>query len=92
MSKEITGHAQLNQMLWTFTFWPQCKRERNDNEYVIVVEEQDSYSKALEKAVKQLPLGEPDNIYSPLGDTWGLWKVSVETDEMEGHTNDKPEG
>jgi len=79
-------------MEWTFTFQTQCRRECNDNEYTIVVEEQDSYSKALEKAVKELPLGEPNNIYSPLGDTWGLWKVSVESDEIEGYTNDKPEG
>jgi len=79
-------------MEWTFTFQTQCKRQRSDNEYTILVEEQDSYSKALEKAVKELPLGEPDNTYSPLGDTWGLWKVSVESDEIEGHTNDKPEG
>tara|TARA_R110002167_G_scaffold349350_1_gene561188 strand:+ start:422 stop:664 length:243 start_codon:yes stop_codon:yes gene_type:complete len=79
-------------MEWTFTFQTQCRRECDDNKYIIVVEEQDSYSKALDKAVKQLPLGEPDNIYSPLGDTWGLWKVSVETDEIEGYANDKPEG
>jgi len=79
-------------MEWTFTFQTQCRREDNDNEHTIVVEEQDSYSKALEKAVKELPLGEPNNIYSPLGDTWGLWKVSVESDEIEGYTNDKPEG
>tara|TARA_R100001377_G_C3080162_1_gene72112 strand:+ start:48 stop:290 length:243 start_codon:yes stop_codon:yes gene_type:complete len=79
-------------MEWTFTFQTQCKRQRSDNEYTILVEEQDSYSKALEKAVKELPLGEPNNIYSPLGDTWGLWKVSVESDEIEGYTNDKPEG
>ena len=77
-------------MEWTFRFATYDRRELNDYEYTITVEERNSYSKAIKKAIKELPLGEKDNPYSRAGVEWHLQSVSIEdTDFDVSYKNDK---
>tara|TARA_R110001599_G_scaffold78889_1_gene214111 strand:+ start:845 stop:1069 length:225 start_codon:yes stop_codon:yes gene_type:complete len=74
-------------MQWTFKFATYDRRELNDYEYTITVEELDSYNEAIKKAVKELPLGEEDNPYSRAGVEWHIQSVSV--DDSVSYKNDK---
>jgi hypothetical protein len=76
-------------MKWYFTFWTSSRRELGDNEQVFVVENQDSFAKAKEEAVKQLPLGEEGNTYNRPGVEWELREIDVEDEEWATYTNDK---
>ena len=74
-------------MEWTFKFATYDRRELNDYEYTITIEEYDSYNEAIKKAVKKLPLGEEDNPYSRVGVEWHIQSVSV--DDSVSYKNDK---
>ena len=74
-------------MEWTFKFATYDRRELNDYEYIVTVEEFDSYNEAIKKAVRELPLGEEDNPYSRAGVEWHIQSVSV--DDAVCYKNDK---
>tara|TARA_Y100001951_G_scaffold90534_1_gene83756 strand:+ start:263 stop:499 length:237 start_codon:yes stop_codon:yes gene_type:complete len=76
-------------MDWLFSFVTYNRRELNDYNYDIKVEGFDSFAKARDAAVKELPLGEKDNIYSQEGVEWNLQKVEVLDVDDEYYTNDK---
>ena len=64
-------------LLWTFYFRTCSRREINDYEHTIRITDVDSFSKAIELAVKQLPLGEKDNSYNQLGVEWELISTDI---------------
>ena len=76
-------------MRWYFTFWTNDRRELGDYEHLCKVEDQDSFAKAKEEAIKQLPLGEEGNPYNRLGVEWELKEIEVFDEDWETYTNDK---
>ena len=76
-------------MRWYFTFWTNNRRELGDYEHLCKVEDQDSFAKAKEEAIKQLPLGQKDNTYNRLGVEWELIDVQLFDYDSEIYTNDK---
>ena len=85
-------------MRWYFTFWTSYRRELGDNEHVCKVEDQDSFAKAKEEAINQLPLGQKDNTYNRLGVEWELKDIEVFDDDWatmsacsQPYTNDEKE-
>ena len=78
-------------MRWYFTFWTSYRRELGDYEHLCKVEDQDSFSKAKEEAIKQLPLGEEGNSYNRLGVKWELKEIEVFEEDWTTYTNDEKE-
>jgi len=76
-------------MDWVFKFVTYSRRELGDYKYTIEVTDEDSYTQAVKKAAKQLPLGEKDNIYNRHGVEWEVQDVWISDDE--DYTNDKNE-
>ena len=76
--------------LYKFVFVTHDKRELHDYEYTIEVNAK-TFEEAITKAVKELPLGSHDNIYSRRGVEWHL-KDALDFPELqETYTNDAPE-
>ena len=70
-------------MQWTFKFATYNRRELNDYEYTITVEEYDSYSKAIKKAVGKKVKKESLSDWRTAGVEWHIQSVSVDDSEFE---------